>query len=177
MRGGYNLFAFKKYLKLEINKIIETSNKFKGLNFRQQIIYNKKNLMIINDSKSTSLSSTKLLLESFENIYWILGGLGKKGDNLKLNRKYFSKIKAFIFGKDKIFFSRMLRKKIKYKVSKDLNNLLLKVYKDLKNDLKEKKVILFSPSAASFDQFKNFEDRGKHFNKSIKKYFNKFKFI
>ena len=71
----------------------------------------------------------------------------------------------------------MLIKKIKYKVSKDLNNLLLKVYKDLKNDLKEKKVILFSPSAASFDQFKNFEDRGKHFNKSIKKYFNKFKFI
>ena len=171
------VFALKKYLKLEINKIIEVSNKFKGLNFRQQIIYNKKNLMIINDSKSTSLSSTKLLLESFENIYWILGGLAKKGDNLKLNRKYFSKIKAFIFGKDKVFFSRMLNKKIKYKVSKDLNNILLKVYKDLKNDSNQKKVILFSPSAASFDQFKNFEDRGKHFNKSIKKYFNKFKFI
>jgi len=171
------IFALNKYLKLEINKIVEASNKFKGLNFRQQIIYNKKNLMIINDSKSTSLSSTKLLLESFDNIYWILGGLAKKGDKLKLNRKYFSKIKAFIFGKDKFFFSRMLNKKIKYKVSKDLNNLLLKVYKDLKNDLNGKKVILFSPSAASFDQFKNFEDRGKHFNRSIKKYFNKFKFV
>ena len=165
------IFALNKYLKLEINKIVEASNKFKGLNFRQQIIYNKKNLMIINDSKSTSLSSTKLLLESFDNIYWILGGLAKKGDKLKLNRKYFSKIKAFIFGKDKFFFSRMLNKKIKYKVSKDLNNLLLKVYKDLKNDLNGKKVILFSPSAASFDQFKNFEDRGNQFKALIKREF------
>ena len=113
------IFALKKYLKLEINKIIETSNKFKGLNFRQQIIYNKKKIMIINDSKSTSFSSTKPLLESFENIYWILGGLAKKGDNLKLNRKYFSKIKAFIFGKDKIFFSIMFNKKIKYNFYKN----------------------------------------------------------
>ncbi len=132
--------------------------------------------MIINDSKSTSFSSTKPLLESFENIYWILGGLAKKGDNLKLNKKYFSKIKAFIFGKDKVFFAKNLDKKIKYKVSKDLNNSLIKVYKDIKNDFNGKKVILFSPSAASFDQFRNFEHRGKCFNKIIKKYFNKFNF-
>ena len=45
---------------------------------------------------------------------------------------------------------------------------------NLKSDFNGKKVILFSPSAASFDQFKNFEDRGKYFNKLIKKYFNKF---
>jgi len=171
------IFALKKYLNFDIKKIIESSNKFKGLNFRQQIIYNKKNIMIINDSKSTSFSSTKPLLETFENIYWILGGLAKKGDNLKLSKKYFSKIKAFIFGKDKVFFARILDKKIKYKISKDLNNLLSKVYKDLKNDFNGKKVILFSPSAASFDQFRNFEDRGKYFNKIIKKYFNKFKFV
>jgi len=170
------IFALKKYLNFEIKKIIDVSNKFKGLNFRQQIIYNKKKIMIINDSKSTSFSSTKPLLESFENIYWILGGLAKKGDNLKLNKKYFSKIKAFIFGKDKVFFAKNLDKKIKYQVSKDLNNSLIKVYKDIKNDFNGKKVILFSPSAASFDQFRNFEDRGKCFNKIIKKYFNKFNF-
>ena len=171
------IFAMKKYLKLDIKKIIKVSNKFKGLNFRQQIIYNDNKFMIINDSKSTTFSSTKPLLESFENIYWILGGLAKKGDSLKLKRKYFSKIKAFVFGKDKIFFTKILEKKIKYKVSKNLNNLLLKVYNELKNDFNGKKVILFSPSAASFDQFKNFEDRGKYFNKIIKKYFNKFKFV
>ena len=171
------IFALKKYLNFEIKKIIDVSNKFKGLNFRQQIIYNKKKIMIINDSKSTSFSSTKPLLESFENIYWILGGLAKKGDSLKLNKKYFSKIKAFIFGKDKVFFAKNLDKKIKYRVSKDLNNSLIKVYKDIKNDFNGKKVILFSPSAASFDQFRNFEDRGSYFNKIINNYIKKYRTI
>jgi UDP-N-acetylmuramoylalanine--D-glutamate ligase len=167
------VFALSKFLKLRLRKIIETTNKFKGLDFRQQIIYDSKKLMIINDSKSTSLSSTELLLESFENIYWILGGLAKKGDQLKLNRKYFGKINAFIYGKDKIFFSKILKKKIKYKISKSLNNSLLLIFKDIKKNSDEKKVILFSPSAASFDQFKNFEDRGKYFNKIIKNYIKK----
>ena len=171
------VFALSKFLKLRLRKIIETTNKFKGLNFRQQIIYDSKKLMIINDSKSTSLSSTKLLLESFENIYWILGGLAKKGDQLKLNRKYFGKINAFIYGKDKIFFSKILKKKIKYKISKSLNNSLLLIFKDIKKNFDGKKVILFSPSAASFDQFKNFEDRGKYFNKIIKNYIKKYRVI
>ena len=171
------VFALSKFLKLRLRKIIETTNKFKGLKFRQQIIYDSKKLMIINDSKSTSLSSTKLLLESFENIYWILGGLAKKGDQLKLNRKYFGKINAFIYGKDKIFFSKILKKKIKYKISKSLNNSLLLIFKDIKKNFDGKKVILFSPSAASFDQFKNFEDRGKYFNKIIKNYIKKYRVI
>ena len=171
------VFALSKFLKLRLRKIIETTNKFKGLNFRQQIIYDSKKLMIINDSKSTSLSSTELLLESFENIYWILGGLAKKGDQLKLNRKYFGKINAFIYGKDKIFFSKILKKKIKYKISKSLNNSLLLIFKDIKKNFDGKKVILFSPSAASFDQFKNFEDRGKYFNKIIKNYIKKYRVI
>ena len=171
------VFALSKFLKLRIRKIIETTNKFKGLNFRQQIIYDSKKLMIINDSKSTSLSSTELLLESFENIYWILGGLAKKGDQLKLNRKYFGKINAFIYGKDKIFFSKILKKKIKYKISKSLNNSLLLIFKDIKKNFDGKKVILFSPSAASFDQFKNFEDRGKYFNKIIINHIKKYRVI
>ena len=37
----------------------------------------------------------------------------------------------------------------------------------------KKKIILFSPSAASFDQFQNFEERGKYFNNIIKKYLKK----
>ena len=42
--------------------------------------------------------------------------------------------------------------------------------KMLKKIILKKKTILFSPAAASFDNFKNFEDRGKYFNKLIKKY-------
>ena len=167
------IFALSKNLRLSFKKIIKVTNKFKALDFRQQIIYKSKKLIIINDSKSTSLSSTLPLLDSFENIYWILGGLAKKGDQLKLKKENFEKIKAFIYGKDKFFFSKILSNKIKHKISKNLDHSLSLVFKDLRKQVKEKKIILFSPSAASFDQFNNFEDRGKYFNKIIKNYLKK----
>ena len=44
--------------------------------------------------------------------------------------------------------------------------------KDIEKNNFLKKTILFSPAAASFDNFKNFEDRGKYFNKIIKKYYH-----
>ena len=168
------VFELSKCLNLSLKKIIKITNKFKGLNYRQQIIYNSKKLMMINDSKSTSLSATKPLLESFENVYWILGGLSKKGDRLKLDRKYFKKIKAFIYGKDKYFFSKILERKIKYKISKNINNSLYLIFEEILKKFNGKKVILFSPSAASFDQFKNFEDRGKYFNKITNFYLKKY---
>ncbi len=164
------IFAISKNFKLSLKKIINVTNKFKQLDFRQQIIYQSKELTIINDSKSTSLSSTIPLLNSFKNIYWILGGIAKKGDRLKLKKENFRKIKAFIYGKDKLLFSKILSNKIKYKISKNLNHSLFQVFKDLTKKEEQKKILLFSPSAASFDQFKNFEDRGKYFNKIIKKY-------
>ena len=67
-------------------------------------------MLIINDSKSTSFSSTVPLLENYKNIYWILGGQAKKGDKFKLNKKYFSNIKAYIYGKDSDFLIKTLEK-------------------------------------------------------------------
>ena len=164
------IFAISKNLKLSLKKIINVVNKFKQLEFRQQIVYQSEKLIIINDSKSTSLSSTLPLLKSLKNIYWVLGGIAKKGDKFKLEKKYFKKIKAFIYGKDKLFFSKIFLNKIQYKISKNLNHALLQVFKDLKKNGGQKKILLFSPSAASFDQFSNFEKRGEYFNKIIKKH-------
>ena len=164
------IFAISKNLKLSLKKIINVANKFKQLEFRQQIVYQSEKLIIINDSKSTSLSSTLPLLKSLKNIYWVLGGIAKKGDKFNLEKKNFKKIKAFIYGKDKLFFSKVFLNKIQYKISKNLNHALLQVFKDLKKNGGQKKILLFSPSAASFDQFSNFEKRGEYFNKIIKKH-------
>ena len=52
---------------------------------------------------------------------------------------------------------------------KSLSFLIKKVLFDIKKEKNiEHKTILFSPAAASFDSFKNFEDRGEEFNKLIK---------
>ena len=159
-------------LKLKNSKILKVVNTFKGLNYRQQIIYNKKNFLIINDSKSTSFSSTLPLLQSYKNIHWILGGLAKKGDKLNLNKKYFKEITAYIYGTNRAFFSNVLKNKCRLYSSKNLKNILSKLFLNIKKNNDVKKTILFSPAAASFDQFKNFEDRGRYFNQLLKKYIN-----
>ena len=57
------VLAISKRLNLKFQKIKQTINKFKGLKYRQQIIFKKKNLTIINDSKSTSFSSSISILK------------------------------------------------------------------------------------------------------------------
>ena len=168
------LFAFEisKKLKLKQSLIKQTIQKFNGLKYRQQIIIKKKFLTIINDSKSTSFSSSIGVLKSNQNIYWLLGGIPKKGDKFILPSKYFKNIKAFVYGKNKKFFNQKLKGKIEYKNFDNLKDALKKVFMIINKNKFIYKTILFSPCAASFDSFKNFEDRGSYFNNLIKKYLN-----
>ena len=121
------VLAISKKLNLDINKIIKTINKFKGLKYRQQIIFKKKNLTIINDSKSTSFSSSISILQRNSNIFWLLGGIPKRGDKLTLQKKYFKNIRAFIYGRNKEFFIKNLKKRIKYEKFDNLRDALKKV--------------------------------------------------
>ena len=166
------VLEISKALKLKKNLLKKTIQKYKGLKYRQQIVFKKKYLTIINDSKSTSLSSSIGLLTSNTNIYWLLGGIPKKGDKFFLKKKYFKNIKAYIYGKNKNFFNKTLKSKIEYENFQSLKGALKRIFKIIKKQKLIHKTILFSPCAASFDSFKNFEDRGFYFNKLIKKYLN-----
>ena len=166
------VLEISKKFNLKNNLLIKTIQKFKGLKYRQQIIFKKKYLTIINDSKSTSFSSSIGLLKANDNIYWLLGGIYKKGDKLNLSKKYFKHIKAYIYGKNKKFFNEILKDKIHLKNFNNLKEALSEIFITIKKEKYINKTILFSPCAASFDSFKNFEDRGFYFNKLIKKYLN-----
>jgi len=162
-----------KILKLKKNSLLKTLQKFKGLKYRQQIIFQSKNLTIINDSKATTFSSSVSLLKSLNNVYWIVGGQAKKGDTLLLYKKDCINFKAYIFGKKNNFFINKIKKLMKYDSFINLKNLVKKLFLEIKADKNTiHKTILFSPSAASFDDFKNFEKRGEYFNQLIKKYIN-----
>jgi UDP-N-acetylmuramoylalanine--D-glutamate ligase len=110
---------------------------------------------------------------SYKNILWLVGGIPKKGDKLELPKRYYHNIKSYIFGKNKIFFKKKFKNKIYFQTFDNLEETLKKIILDI-NFTKQKNInILFSPAAASFDQFKNFEHRGEYFNYLI----NKIKFI
>ena len=159
-------------LNLNIKKLIKTLNRFKGLKYRQQTIYENKNLTIINDSKSTSFASSENLLKNLKNVYWILGGIPKKGDILNLSKNHCKNFKTYVFGSNYKSFKLNVKNKIKIKHLKYLKDVLDEIFSDLKNNKIKKNIILFSPAGASFDNFKNFEDRGKYFNQLIKKFLN-----
>ena len=159
-------------LNLNIKTLIKTLNRFKGLKYRQQTIYENKNLIIINDSKSTSFASSENLLKNLKNVYWILGGIPKKGDILNLSKNHCKNFKTFVFGSNYKSFKLNVKNKIKIKHLKYLKDVLNEIFSDLRNNKTKKNIILFSPAGASFDSFKNFEDRGKYFNQLVKKFVN-----
>ena len=63
--------------------------------------------------------------------------------------------------------------KIEFQEFRTIKKAFFKAIKDIKNSkLISTKTILFSPSSASFDEFKNFEDRGAHFNFLVESFKN-----
>jgi len=159
-------------LKLNKKKLIKTINKFKGLDYRQQIIFDKKNLTIINDSKSTSFASSENVLKKLNDAYWIVGGIPKKGDKFKLSKIKCKNLRAFIFGSHRKKFLKILRNKLQVKSFKNLQDTIKAVFLEINSQKFKKNIIFFSPAGTSFDSFRNFEDRGHFFNQIIKKYTN-----
>ena len=164
------IIELAKKLKLKNYLLQKTIKNFKGLKYRQQIIIQKKNLTIINDSKSTSFSSSVGMFKKASNILWLLGGIYKKGDKLELKKKDLSNVTAFIYGENKNFFNKQLRSKVKFKNYKNLQDAVKNVFSIIKKKRSVKYTILFSPCAASFDSFKNFEERGLYFNRLVKRF-------
>ena len=166
------ILKISEILELNYKILLKSLNKFKGLKYRQQIIFDNKDLTIINDSKSTSFASSENLLKNLDYVYWILGGIPKKGDQFRLSKKHCKNFKAFIFGDYYKEFRKNLKSKIVLRNLKNLKHTLNEIFLDLKKKKLKKNIILFSPAGASFDNFKNFEDRGLYFNKLIKKFIN-----
>ncbi len=138
------------------------------LYYRNQLIYNLNNLKIYNDSKCTNLNNAifKINLINSSRKILILGGKFKK--QLKNSKFNISNTLVLIFGNHtNLFIDHLNFINSNYYKFINLNELT----KFLRLNLKVNKYnyILFSPGGESFDYYKNYIDRGKHFNKLIKK--------
>ena len=121
------IFTVSKILNLNKNKVLQSINKFKGLKYRQEIIYKSKNITLINDSKATSYSSSLSILKSLKNVFWLVGGIPKKGDKFLLSKKKCLTFKAYIFGKNKNYFIKQLKSKISFQSFINLEEALKKI--------------------------------------------------
>ena len=169
------IYVLSSMFNIKLTSLIRSLASFKGLSHRQEVFYKKENLVFINDSKATTFESTKFALENMKNIFWITGGLPKKGDKLRLGNLKKNIIKAYIIGKHMKFFRRQLKGKIDLKLCKNLKIAVTSIAKDYNKIKKVKKItVLLSPASASYDQYKNFEIRGNEFKKLIRIYAKKF---
>ena len=177
--GEHNKILFEIALliseKIGVEKSLIKSSifNFSPLPHRMEVIYKSSYLQIINDSKATNGESTSAALKSYQNIHWIAGGL-EKNDGLGKAKKHLQKVEAiYLFGSSQKRFYKQL-KEINFKNKIYLSNNLKELIKYLFNKIskiKNKKVtILFSPAAASFDEYKNFEERGTIFKKEVFKH-------
>ena len=168
------VYEFSKLLKISETNFILAINSFVGLSHRYEIFLKKKNIVFINDSKATSFESTKFALSNSKNIYWILGGLPKKKDKIILSKVKKNIIKSYLIGKNITFFKKQIKNKINFSITNNIKKALIAILRDIKSSDRRDSTILLSPSAASYDQFENFEKRGDEFKRLSKFYARKF---
>ena len=147
---------------------INTNLILNELNYRNQLIYNLNNLKIYNDSKCTNLNNAIFkndLINSSRKIL-ILGGKFKK--QLNRSKLNISNTLVLIFGNHaNLFIDHLNFINSNYYKFINLNELAEFLRLNLK--VNKYNYVLFSPGGESFDYYKNYLDRGKHFNKLIKK--------
>ncbi len=164
------VLTLSKLLKIKEKLFLKSLKSFRGLSHRYEIFFKRKNCVFINDSKATSFEATKFALQSSKNIFWILGGLPKKNDKIILNNLKQNIVKSYIIGNHVSYFKKQIHNKIKYSITKNLKNSLIEIFKDIKIFNKDNNSVLLSPSAASYDQYLNFEKRGDEF-KNLTRYY------
>lgn len=141
---------------------------FQGLVHRQELCGIQDNVHFINDSKATNIESTLRALAAYEHIYLILGGQPKES-LLQGIETYASHIqKCYLIGEAQDQFSKSLDvAEIPFIKCGDLKTATQKAYEDASQAGGGRHVVMLSPACASFDQFKDFEDRGNQFKMHV----------
>ncbi len=159
----YNLLAAASgahCLGISDARITDVMHSFKGIPHRLENIATIDGIEYINDSKATNIDAVKVAIESYEKpIILILGGLAKGNDFAEL-LQFKNKIKCIVaYGNAKETIHEELSST--FEVSKI--ELLQDAVQLSNQKAVNGEIVLLSPGCASFDQFKNFEDRGIKF--------------
>jgi UDP-N-acetylmuramoylalanine--D-glutamate ligase len=151
--------AVCRHLGVAYATILEGLETYPGLPHRMERIREKDGVLFVNDSKATNPTATAPALAAFPSIRWILGGQAKT-DNLDECAPHFGHVRsAYTIGEAGELFARLLAPHMPVTNCETLENALNRAAKDSQSG----DTVLLSPACASFDQFKDFEQRGDRF--------------
>src|SRR6056297_2712474 len=136
---------------------------FAGLPHRSQVIAEAGGVTFVNDSKATNVESALKALQAFDNIRWICGGLQKDGGLDGLAAGLPNVRKAYVIGREAEGFALQLTG-IEAVACRTMEVAVARAI----DEAEPGDVVLLAPSAASFDQYDNFEKRGEDFAARVK---------
>lgn len=160
--------AAAQLVRIRKESIRKSLSTFQGVPHRLEFVSEIQGVRYVNDSKATNVNSVYYALDTMpENLIWIVGGVDKGNDYASLMALVQQKVKAIVcLGKD--------NQKIKDTFAPMLSNIkeafsMEEAVVMAKHIAVEGDTVLLAPACASFDLFKNYEDRGEQFVACVKK--------
>jgi UDP-N-acetylmuramoylalanine--D-glutamate ligase len=156
-------YAACRALGLDSRDILSGIATFPGLPHRLELVGEIEGVKFVNDSKATNAQAAEQALRAYPNAYWIVGGRPKE-EGIDDLVPFFPQIaKAYLIGESTDAFDRVIGDKLAHVMARTLDVAVEQAFKDAAAAGKPNPVILFSPACASFDQFRDFEQRGEAF--------------
>lgn len=152
---------------LGINPVIavRAMERFQGLPHRLEQVARAGRVTFVNDSKATNADAAAKALASYREIYWIIGGKAKEGGVASL-KPFMDRVRAaYLIGEAAPLFEAQLAGAVSCIQCGTLAQAVARAARDAAASSAEASVVLLSPACASYDQFKNYEERGDIFRK------------
>jgi UDP-N-acetylmuramoylalanine--D-glutamate ligase len=149
----------------DVGELSRALQSFPGLPHRTETVGRIGKVQFVNDSKATNADAAAKALACYSTIYWIAGGEPKEG-GIESLRPFFPRIaKAYLIGAAEEAFAKTLNNDVAFERSGDLKTAMVRALADALRSGQPNPVVLLSPACASFDQFRDYEDRGDTFRK------------
>ena len=168
MKNAMAATSVAQLMKIRKETIRESLSNFQGVEHRLEKVLKIQNVQYINDSKATNVNATFFALDSVTTpTVWIVGGVDKGNDYSELEALVKAKVKAIVClgldnAKIKEAFAGFVEQIIE---TNSADDAVLAAYQLASKD----ETVLLSPACASFDLFKNYEDRGNQFKQAVRR--------
>jgi UDP-N-acetylmuramoylalanine--D-glutamate ligase len=173
LRGAHNwqnaaaAYGAVRALGVEPEAILAVLPSFQGLAHRLEPVAAIGGVQFVNDSKATNPEAAARALASFDDIYWIAGGRPKDG-GLDSLLPWLDRVRhVYLIGEAAEGFAQALAGHVPCTRSGDLANAVRQAADAARADRAGSPIVLLAPACASFDQFRDFEERGETFKRLV----------
>jgi UDP-N-acetylmuramoylalanine--D-glutamate ligase len=155
--------VYRRWLDVPREMIVAGLRTYPGLPHRQERVAAVGKVVYVNDSKATNAQAAEQAIRAFPNAWWIVGGRPKEEGIDDLAPLFGMVRKAYLIGESTEAFARVLTGKLEHSKCRTMDVAVLQAFEDARASGVEGAVVLFSPACASFDQYRDFEQRGLAF--------------